>query len=166
MTQPYQQSDQNQGQNPFGAPAPGAPGRSGNLGVAIAVGFVAMIVGALIYGGLMRAMAKDNGEYSEIGYAAVVVGALVGAALGKIGGRNPALPIIAVLLSLVGIFLGQFFGYGLLINHWSEMPLADIYTEHSNDLFKGWKEDFDVMTGLFYLIGGAAAFSLSKKLGD
>ncbi|MFG3495354.1 hypothetical protein [Streptomyces sp. NPDC047928] len=143
---------------------PAAPARS-NVTLGIVVGVVAMVVGALVYGGIMRAFGKENGEYTEIGYAALGVGALVGFAVGKVGGANPLLPVISAPLALAGVFAGQLFGFALLISWWSggELSAVTILTENLGDLIDGWKEEADVMTWLFLAIGGITAFSAAKK---
>src|SRR5689334_18528873 len=108
---------------PYGAQAPGAPGafngypppapaaaQRDNLGMGVLVGVAATIVAIFAYAGIMRAMAKDDGHYSEVGYVAIGVGLLIGAVMGKIGGRNPALPVIGLVLSVLGVFFGEIVG--------------------------------------------------------
>ncbi|MEV6650381.1 hypothetical protein [Streptomyces sp. NPDC051219] len=160
--------------NPFAdgavppAPAP-APVRN-NVALGLVAGLVAAIVGALAYGGIMRALADEDGSYSEIGFLALGVGALVGVALGKLGGRNPILPIAGVPLALLGVFLGQMFGYALMISWWSELAgtpltLTELFTSELGNLFKAWKEEADFMSILFFAIAGYEGFAITKKLG-
>ncbi|MQY16475.1 hypothetical protein SRB5_66740 [Streptomyces sp. RB5] len=145
----------------FGTPE--SEGKS-NVAVAILVAVVAMLVGAAIYGGIMRATAKDNGEYTLISYAAIAVGLLVGLALGKLGGRNPALPIVAVVLTIIGAVLGQAFGYALMLSKWADVSVMEAITDHSSLLKDAFKEDFDAMVAVIYVIGAAAGFSVTKKM--
>ncbi|MDG4862522.1 hypothetical protein P8605_30740 [Streptomyces sp. T-3] len=154
--------------NPFAQPAPASGSGRDNIALGIVVGVVAMIVGALAYGGIMRAMGKEDGSYTEIGYVAVGVGALVGFAMGKVGGRNPLLPIISVPLALAGVYLGQLFGFALLMSFWSKgtLSVGTVLTEHSDLLFEGWKQEADAMTWLFIAIAGFVAFSSAKKAGS
>ncbi|NGO75829.1 hypothetical protein G6045_09115 [Streptomyces sp. YC504] len=174
---PPQQPQQPAGQNPFGQPAPfqptPPPARSGNVGVAIVVAVVAAVAAAAAYGGLMRAFADDEGGYTEIGYVAVGVGALIGFAAGKLGGRNPLLPIVSAVLALAAVYVGQIFGMSLIASHvveqagmtasWTDFLGSDNILKTS--AFEGWKEDADAMTYLFIAIGGFVGFSSAKKIG-
>ena len=160
--------------NPFAdgqqfAPAPPpAPARN-NLGLGLAAGLAAAVVGALAYGGLMRALASEDGSYTEIGYAALAVGALVGFALGKIGGRNAVLPFVGVPLALAAVFIGQLFGFALMISWWSQgapepLTVTEILTSNLGDLIEGWKEEADAMTYLFLGIAGLEGYVITKKV--
>jgi hypothetical protein len=160
--------------NPFAggdqfAPAPPPAPVRNNLGLGLAAGLAAAVVGALAYGGVMRALANEDGSYTEIGYAALAVGALVGFALGKVGGRNPILPLIGVPLALVAVFCGQLFGFALMISWWSEatpdpLTVTEILTSNLGDLIEGWKEEAEAMTYLFLGISGVAGYTITKKV--
>ncbi|SDK73994.1 hypothetical protein [Streptomyces indicus] len=178
MSQAFPPPQQPAGQNPFGQPAPfqptPPPARTGNIGVAIAVAVVAAIAAAAAYGGLMRAFADDDGSYTEIGYIAVGVGALIGFAAGKLGGRNPLLPIVSAVLALAAVYAGQIFGMSLIASHvveqlgggassWTDFLGSDNILKTS--AFEGWKEDADAMTYLFIAIGGITGFTSAKKIG-
>ncbi len=175
MSQSFPPPQQPAGQNPFGQPAPfqptPPPARSGNAALAILVGVVATIVAAAAYGGLMRAFADDDGSYTEIGYVAVGVGALVGFAVGKLGGRNPILPIVSAVLAVVGVFVGQIFGMALVGSYVLEaqmgidMSWLDLLTDDQSDIFGGWKEEADAMTYIFLAVGAFTGFSSAKKIG-
>ncbi|MGW8949907.1 hypothetical protein [Streptomyces sp. NPDC055709] len=150
------------------APAP-APARSGNVVLGIVAGVVAALAGAAAYGGLMRAMADEDGSYTEIGFVALGVGALVGFALGKVGGRNPLLPVLGVPLALAGVFLGQLFGYALMISWWSAasgeaVTATELLTSHIGDLVEAWKEEAGTMSLLFFAIAGYEGFAITKKV--
>ncbi|MBC9717292.1 hypothetical protein H9Y04_32670 [Streptomyces sp. TRM66268-LWL] len=175
---PYGQ--QPAGGNPFGQqpaggafPPPVAPARQGNVALAIVVGVVAALIGAAIYGGLMRAFVKDNGETVELSYVAVVVGALVGFAVGKLGGRNPVLPIVSAVLAVVGVYLGQIFGMSVVASYAVEKAgMSASWTDFLTDdnilrtsAFTGWKEEADAMTYLFIALGGFIGFGSAKKIG-
>ncbi|WP_030710417.1 hypothetical protein [Streptomyces sp. NRRL F-2580] len=142
------------------APAP-APARTGNFGLGIAAAVVAALVAAGAYGGIMNAIDR------EIGYAAIGVGLLVGLAAGKVGGRNPILPVIAVVLSLGAVYLGQVFFIALAIADYGNVGVGEVFSEVGvgglNDL---WKESADIMSFVFLGIGGFAAFGAAKKVGD
>jgi hypothetical protein len=181
--QPQQQYAPPQGQSPYGAPqapggfnggypppAPTAPARD-NVALGIIVGFVAMLVGVFVYAGIMRAMAKDDGSYSEVSYVAIGVGLLVGAAVGKLGGRNPVLPFVSLLLAVTGVFFGEIVGLSMIASHYADLSGQDIsfvtiLTDHFSVLFDQWKEDFDFMSFAFLAAAAASGFVVTKRLAD
>ncbi|MFF5130656.1 hypothetical protein ACFY41_27490 [Streptomyces syringium] len=145
---------------PGGFPPPPAPMRQGNVGLAVLLGIVAMLVGAGIYGYILKAT-----DGRQIGYLAIGVGALVGAALGKIGGRNAVLPVVGVALGLLGVYLGQIFGYSLALADFLNVPVTEVLFDHFEIVNKAWKDDMGGMDILFYALGGVGAFSAARKLG-
>ncbi|MFI6947062.1 hypothetical protein [Streptomyces sp. NPDC050422] len=154
------------GQQPVGAPfgggapfAPVAPARN-NVGLGILVAFVAAIVAAGIYGAIIGATKH------EIGYAAVGVGAIVGFAAGKLGGRNPALPVISGLFALIGVYGGQLLGEAIIISKQAPYSVSEIFLEHFSDLNTVWKADSDFISVIFFLVAAAVAFSTAKKTSD
>jgi hypothetical protein len=168
-----------QGQSPYGAPpapggfngtgypppafgggtptAPVAPAQD-NVALGVLVGVVAAVGAALVYGLLIK------GTKHEIGYAALGVGALVGVALGKVGGRNPALPVIGIPLALLGVYLGQLFGIALLVNSELHLGVVNIFTDHFHDLQQAWKDSMDAKDFLFFGIAGLEAFVIARRV--
>ncbi|MFF3845179.1 hypothetical protein [Streptomyces sp. NPDC002328] len=140
----------------FAPPAPPAPAR-GNVALGLLTALVVALVTAGIYGAIVGAT-----EY-EIGYAAVGVGFLVGFAAGKVGGANPALPVVSAVLSLGAVYLGQIIGIGVLLADLGGVSVTEVFTEHLDVVTKGWSEEADAMTYLFLGIGAFAAFSGAKK---
>ncbi|WP_393059973.1 hypothetical protein [Streptomyces sp. LN549] len=149
------------GQQPGGgAPfAPVAPARN-NVGLGILVAFVAALVAAGIYGAIIGATKH------EIGYAAVGVGAIVGFAAGKLGGRNPALPVISGALALVGVYLGQLLGEAIIISKQLPLSVTEIFFDHFSDLNTVWKEDSDALSFVFFAVAAVVAFSTARKTSD
>ncbi|MFJ3515229.1 MULTISPECIES: hypothetical protein [unclassified Streptomyces] len=142
------------------APAP-APARTGNIGLGIVAAVVAALVAAGAYGGIMNAIDR------EVGYAAIGVGLLVGLAAGKVGGRNPVLPAVAAVLSLGAVYLGQLVFIALALADYGKVGVGDVLSEVGiGGLTDIWKEGVDFMSYVFLAIGGFAAFSAAKKLGD
>ncbi|MDQ0585623.1 hypothetical protein [Streptomyces rishiriensis] len=137
---------------PFAA----APAR-GNVALGLVVAVVVALVTAGVYGGIVGAT-----EY-EIGYAAVGVGFLIGFAAGKVGGTNPALPVVSALLSLGAVYLGQLIGIAVIGADELGVSATSLFTEHFDLLTEGWSETADAMTFLFLGIGAFAAFSGAKK---
>ncbi|WP_162688957.1 MULTISPECIES: hypothetical protein [unclassified Streptomyces] len=157
---------------PLGHPAPSGadflvPGpapvavRTGNVGLGIVAALVAALAAAAAYGGIMNAIER------EIGYAAVGVGALVGFAAGKLGGRNPVLPVVGAVFAVVSVFLGELFFYALALAGAAGVGLGDVLsTVGVSGLVDIWKEEADVMSVLFLALGAFTGFGSAKKIGD
>ncbi|MFI5759902.1 MULTISPECIES: hypothetical protein [unclassified Streptomyces] len=138
-----------------------APARPGNVGLGILAAFVAALAAAAAYGGIMNAIDR------EIGYAAAGVGALVGFAAGKLGGRNPVLPVVGAVLAVVSVFLGELFFYALAVGGAAGVGLGEVLSSLGvSGLIDIWKEDADFMSVLFLALGAFAGFSTAKKIGD
>jgi hypothetical protein len=150
------------------APVGGAP--QGNPGVGVAVGVVAMIVGIFVYAVIMRALSGTDGDIKQVSYVALAVGAIVGLAVGKFGGRNPALPVVAAVLGVLGVFLGDFVGISMVWSHAFSAHGMDqgswfsILTDHTSEVWKQYKHDFDFWTFVFLAIGGAMGFGTTKRV--
>jgi len=158
---PFAGQQQATGGNPFAGDqqsgfVPPAPRRDN-----IALGIVAAVVAALVTAGVYGAIIGAT-EY-EIGYAAVGVGFLIGLAAGRIGGRNPLLPVVSAVLALGAVYLGQLLGIAMYVADHSALTVTSVFTEHFSELSEGWKTDADAMTFLFFAIGAYAAFSGTKK---
>ncbi|MGW4897239.1 hypothetical protein ACWEQL_34025 [Kitasatospora sp. NPDC004240] len=141
------------------APLPPQPARSPRTGAAIGAAVGAALVGALGYGFLMKALER------EISYAAIGLAILIAFPLGKLGGRNPLLPVVGVVLSLVAVFLGQLFGLSLILSKLTGAPLGEIYGSYFSDLFSLWRESLNAKDLIFYGVGAVACFSVTKKVG-
>lgn len=155
-------------QAPYGAPAPGGfpaptappPARQGNAGLAVVLGVVTMLVAAGVYGGVLKAV-----DGASIGYAALAVGALIGAVVGKLGGRNAALPVVSAVLGLLGLYLGQVFGMALLTADAAHVTLTEIVFDHFDLVHTVWKGYLGAIDVVFYLLAAAGGFQVAKKLG-
>jgi hypothetical protein len=144
---------------PVPLPAP-LPVPQPRVGLGILAGVAAMAAGALVYGTIM---AKTD---HEVGLVALLVGALVGAALGKVGGRSPVLPVVGVALGVFGVFAGQMLGGAMWISDYTNgvVSTTSVFTDHFGDLFDAWKEDFDIMSAVFFAIAGFEGFVITKRL--
>ncbi|MFG2576879.1 hypothetical protein [Streptomyces sp. NPDC048481] len=136
---------------------PAAPPARGNVALGLLVAVAVALVMAGVYGAIVGAT-----EY-EIGYAAVGVGFLIGFAAGRIGGANPALPVLSAVLSLGAVYLGQLIGIAMIGADELNVSATSLFTEHFDVLTEGWNETADPMTFLFLAIGAFAAFSGAKK---
>ncbi|WP_327305052.1 hypothetical protein OG730_16965 [Streptomyces sp. NBC_01298] len=137
-----------------------APARPGNLGLGIVAAFVAALAVAAAYGGIMNAIER------EISYAVIGVGAVVGFAAGKLGGRNPLLPVVGAVLSVASVILGELFYYALALAEASGIGLGDVLsTLGVSGLIDIWKEGADFKTALFLALGAFAGYSTAKKIG-
>ncbi|MFE3147650.1 hypothetical protein ACFXJ6_13420 [Streptomyces sp. NPDC059218] len=151
--------------NPFAGQQPGMPfapppPARNNLGLGLAAGFVAAVVAAAIYGAIIGATKH------EIGYAAVGVGFVVGFAAGKVGGRNPVLPVVSAVLSLVAVYFGQLLGEAMIAAKELPVTVSELFFEHFSLLNEAWKADSDFISYVFFAVAAVAAFSGAKKAGE
>ncbi|MEU0660178.1 hypothetical protein ABZ508_20525 [Streptomyces lavendulocolor] len=151
--------------NPFGGPAGAAPfppapapaPARDNVALGLVTAVVAALVAAVAYGAIGGAIER------EIGYAAVGVGFLVGFAAAKVGGRNPALPVVAAILSIAAVYLGQLIAIAVVIANTLGGSAPEILMEDLGSLTDLWKETADAMTYLFLAIAAVTAFAGAKK---
>ncbi|MFJ4780393.1 hypothetical protein [Streptomyces sp. NPDC088762] len=139
------------------APAPAPVQASGNVGLGIVAAVVAAVATAAAYGAIIGAT-----KY-EISYASLAVGAVIGLAAGKLGGRNPLLPVLSALLALAAILGGQMFGMAMITADEAGVSTTDVLNLGVSLLFDGWKENAEPMTFLFLAVGGYAAFQVARK---
>ncbi|MFD7292796.1 hypothetical protein ACFV9W_05860 [Streptomyces sp. NPDC059897] len=158
--QPYAPFPQQQGmpgmQGGFQPVPPPAPAR-GNAGLGVLAAFVAMLVGAGAYGGLIGATEH------EIGYAAVAVGLLIGFAAGKVGGNNPVALVAGPVLSLLGVYLGQLLGNAIIGSKQSPWSVPELFFEHFGLLNEVWKAESDFLTFVFFAVAAFASFGAAKR---
>ncbi|MQY35301.1 hypothetical protein SRB17_32740 [Streptomyces sp. RB17] len=140
----------------FAPPAPPAPGQN-NLVLGLVAAVVAAVAAAALYGVIIGATKH------EIGYAAVGVGFVVGVAAGKAGGRNPALPVVAAVLALGSVYVGQLVGEAMIIADYVHAGFSEVFFDHLGLVQEAWKKDADPLTFLFFGIAGFAAFSGTRK---
>jgi len=180
-----QQAPQPQPQFGGGFPPP-APqvGRQGNPLAAVGAAVMAALVGALAYAFLLSALAdtdKNPPEVTKFAYAGVALGALVGFVVAKLGGRNVALWVVGAALALGAVFLGELYGYAMIMNDAASNYVADlgsaaasakipsaneIFFEHFGDLFDSWKEDADAITWIFLILSPVAAASTAFRISN
>ncbi|MES4904637.1 MULTISPECIES: hypothetical protein [unclassified Streptomyces] len=193
--QPQFGGPQQQPQFAGGFPPPAPPaGRQGNPAVAVLAAVVAALVGAFLYAFLLSALADTDGQEPKItqfAYAGVAVGALVGFVIAKLGGRNPALWVVGAILALVAVFIGEVYGYAMVMSDWfgnfeKELSAAgieplsanEIFFSHFNSpvfesggqsspsLFDAWKDDADAVTWIFMALSPIAAVSTAYRLSN
>ncbi|MGW3567637.1 hypothetical protein ACWDSL_27925 [Streptomyces sp. NPDC000941] len=188
-----QQQPQPQFAGGFPPPAPPA-GRQGNPAVAVLAAVVAALVGAFLYAFLLSALADTDGQEPKItqfAYAGVAVGALVGFVIAKLGGRNPALWVVGAVLALIAVFIGETYGYAMIMSDWFgnnesslralgvdqlsaneiffshfSSPVFEVNGQSTPSLFDAWKDDADALTWIFMILAPAAAVSTSYRLSN
>ncbi|MGW5443238.1 hypothetical protein [Streptomyces asiaticus] len=181
---PQGQPQQPQPQYGGGFPPPAPPaGRPGNPLLAVGAALVATVVGAFLYAFLLSAMAntdKPTPEITQFAYAGVVVGALIGLAVAKLGGRNTGLWVVGAVLALAAVFLGELYGYAMILHDVmsnyadkigggaSSQVLSsnEIFFDHFSDLWKSWKEDSDALTYIFMALAPVAAVSTAYRISN
>ncbi|MFD5390080.1 hypothetical protein ACFXDF_04040 [Streptomyces sp. NPDC059426] len=188
-----QQPQQPQPQYGGGFPPPPPPvGRPGNPMLAVGAAIVATLVGAFLYAFLLSSMADTDGpevKVTQFAYAGVIVGALIGFLVAKFGGRNPALWVVGAVLALAAVFLGELYGYAMIMSDLLDkhadqlqsvgmkpMSASEIFFQHFNTplvkgmpgggLFDGWKEDSDAMTYIFMALAPVAAVSTAYRISN
>ncbi|WOX11938.1 hypothetical protein [Streptomyces sp. N50] len=136
--------------------APPAPPKNN-----IALGLVTAVVAALVAAGVYGVVIGTTKH--EIGWAAVGVGFVIGLAAGKLGGRNPALPVVSAVLALGAVYLGQLVGEAMLIADEFGVNFSKVFFDHFGVVQDAWKADSDPLTFVFFAIAAFAAFSGAKK---
>lgn len=137
------------------APPP-APARD-NVALGLFAALVAALVSAGVYGAVL------GGTERQIGWAAVGVGFLTGFAAGKVGGRNPVLPIASAVLALGAVYLGQLLGIAIFLSKELDVSATELFFQEFGLLTEGWNATKDGLTFLFFGIAAFAAFSGAKK---
>lgn len=114
---------------------------------AIAAGVVAAVAG-----GVAWALIVKTSDY-EIGIAAWAIGFLVGTAvvLASRGAKGRRLQVVAVVLALVGILIGKYLSYALVVQEDAE-SFGESIGLFSGDMFRFFREDLDAVFGLFDLL--------------
>ncbi|MFC8227047.1 hypothetical protein [Streptomyces sp. NPDC057287] len=148
-----QQQPGQSGGNPFG------PAARNNLVVGLLVALGAAVLAAILYGVIAGAIER------EVGYAAIGVGFLIGFAASKVGGPLPALGIAAAVLSLGAVFLGQLIGASMIASDALGVGFSEVFFDHFGDLVTIWKEEFDFMSFVFFVLGPVGAFAGVRKAG-
>ncbi|MBK3578588.1 hypothetical protein JHN63_33280 [Streptomyces sp. MBT65] len=141
---------------PPAAYAPPAPPKNN-----IALGLVTAVAAALIAAGIYGVVIGTTKH--EIGWAAVGVGFVIGLAAGRLGGRNPALPVVSAVLALGAVYLGQLVGDAMLIADEYGVNFGKVFFDHFGVVQDAWKADSDPLTFVFFAIAAFAAFSGAKK---
>ncbi|MFF4798158.1 hypothetical protein ACFY1U_07070 [Streptomyces sp. NPDC001351] len=166
--QPQQADAAPEAQQPDAAPQPPAPGVpyasvpapapvKNNIGLGLGAAFAAAVVVAGVYGAIIG-LTKH-----EIGWAAVGVGFLIGLAAGRLGGRNPVLPVASAVLSLGAVYVGQLVGEAMLIADQVKVGFNEVFFQHLNVVQEAWKADADPLTFVFFAIAAYVAFTGAKK---
>ncbi|MCX4527601.1 MULTISPECIES: hypothetical protein [unclassified Streptomyces] len=139
------------------APAP-APARSGNVALAVGAAALTALASGCAYGGIMGAI-----EY-QIGYLAAGVGLLVGLVASRLGGRNPILPAVSALLTLVGVYAGYVLCEAVLIHKgFPPISVTEGLTSRIAETHQSYLDNFDPISVVFFLIGAYVAFQTTRK---
>jgi hypothetical protein len=129
-------------------PAPtNAPEPSSSLTRAIAAGLVAAIAGGVAWALIVKAS-----DY-EVGFVAWGIGFLVGTAIvfATRGAKGRPLQIVAVVLALVGILLGKYLTYALIVQEDIE-AFGESIGLFSADMFEFFRDDLDAVFSFFDLL--------------
>jgi hypothetical protein len=121
--------------------------RSRPLAVAVAAGVAAALAGAAAWGLIV----KWTGY--EVGIVAWGIGLLSGAAVALAAGRSrgPVLQAVAVASALVGILLGKYLSYALVLQEQAQEAGVELglFSAETREFFR---EDLGSVFGLFDLV--------------
>lgn len=129
------------------------------LGLALLAGLVAAVLGGVAWGLVVK-----HSEY-EVGVVAWGIGLVVGFAVAAVSrARGPALQAIAVACALVGILLGKYLSYALVLQEEADAQGVDVGL-FSGDMWSFFREDLDLVFGWFDLLWiGLAVFTAWRAL--
>jgi hypothetical protein len=128
---------------------------SESLARAIGAGLVAAIVGGVVWAFIVKIS-----EY-EVGFVAWGIGFLVGTAVvfATGGAKGPRLQVVAVVLALVGILIGKYLGFALVVQEEAE-SFGESIGLFSGDMFEIFQDNLGDVFGVFDLLWvGLAVFS-------
>ncbi|MFI1579219.1 hypothetical protein [Embleya sp. NPDC020630] len=149
------------GSGPYGGPPPQQPPpRTGNAGLAVLAGVGAMLVAAGVYGVIVKSMEIQSTWFG------VGVAALIAFAVGRVGGANPVLPVVATVLALLGVVLGQLTALTLSGADELNISVFDVLTDYGSELMRGWKDGLEFFDFLVFVFAGVAAFGITKSVGE
>ncbi len=159
---------------PAGYVAPGMPGapapyayaplltpakRRPNVGGAIAAALGAVVVGALAYGFVMKAI-----DY-EFSWLVVGLAAAVGWPLGTLGGRNRALPVVGAVLAALALFLGQTFYAALVLHEVLGASFGDLLGADRDVTLQLWQANRGLYDVLFYGFAVVTGVLTTRRFG-
>jgi hypothetical protein len=122
---------------------------------AVAAGLVAAVIGGIAWSVIVK-----MSDY-EVGIVAWAIGFAVGTAvvLATRGAKGPRLQVVAVACALLGILLGKYLSYALVVQEEAK-SFGDSIGLVSGDMFSFFREDLGAVFGLFDLLWiGLAVFT-------
>jgi len=125
------------------------------------LGLLTAVAAALVAAGIYGVVIGTTKH--EIGWAAVGVGFVIGLAAGRLGGRNPVLPVFSAVLALGAVYLGQLIGEAMIGADELGVSFSKVFFDHFDVVQEAWKADSDPLTFVFFAIAAFAAFSGTKK---
>ncbi|MFC9325388.1 hypothetical protein [Kitasatospora sp. NPDC057015] len=139
------------------APLPPSARRRPNAVAAVAAALGGMLAGALAYGFLTKALDR------EFGWLVIGLAAAVAWPLGKLGGRNPVLPVVGSLLAALSLLLGQFFGVTLYLHELTGASVGELFGPQFDLTVEGWKATLEPLDALFYGIAVFEGFVFTRR---
>jgi hypothetical protein len=125
---------------------------SSSLLPAIAAGLVAALVGGIVWGLIVKI------SNYEVGFIAWAIGFIAGTAVvaASRGAKGRRLQVIAVVAALLGILLGKYLSFAFAVQEDAKSVGGSIGLV-SGDMFSLFRENLDVVFGLFDLLWVAFA---------
>lgn len=131
--------------------APAQP--SGGNGKAVAIGILAMIIGAAVW-----AVITVVTEH-EFSLVAIGVGALIGLMMYAARPTSTGIAVVAALLTVVGCALGEFLALAAYVSRKEHVDFGRVLNAEFEH-FDVFVKSLDGKTYLFWAIGAIAAFSM------
>ena len=130
-----------------------------NVALVVAVGFAAMLAGAIAWA-LVTVITK-----MELGLMAIVVGFIVGLGIQKVRRRpNKNFGILGAVLALIGCLLGNAFSFIAFAAQQSGAPFAEVLmTVNPAGLLSVMARNFEAMDLLFYGIAIYEGFKFGSR---
>jgi hypothetical protein len=134
-------------------------GNRSSLGIGLATGTVAALVGALVWALFIGV------THHELGLAATAIGLLVGAVMARTAGVDSRLPGLAAALALLGCVVGSAIGYTALQARAEGVGFGEALSDLSSDpglVVRIFRDYFTPIDLLFWALAGLAAFRLVR----
>ncbi|WP_129841911.1 hypothetical protein [Streptomyces sp. RFCAC02] len=158
-------------QQPYGGPGgfmpPPPSATRNNVGLAILLSVLGMIVGAVIYGYIYKAgFDEDTGEITQFNWLAIGVGVLVGLGPAFFAKNNWGAYITGAALAVGAMIFGGMFGTALLVAEY--FPTDDnaftIFFQYFGDTWNVFEEDLAAIDYILWALAPVGAIGIGQAI--